>query len=296
MRKYSLDEHWLDSLDCEEKFYFLGFFAADGCNHGNYLEVKLKSDDRNILEKMAIWFNYNGPLYEYTQKIKDTDRIGHYVALSIHSSYLCNRLTELGLPPRKTFALRFPVYISDENMRHYIRGYFDGDGSITVRRTKTTLSPSAEFSGASAFLWDLNAIIYQKFGFSLNFRGIPRKGGENFQAKFGNTENTFVILDWIYANCTIFLDRKYSRYKELREYRDNHPENRAERAKRLTAQKDQIIQDRMNGMSCKNLAEKYNCSENYLFKLFNSNKVYVYKTKLNENKEDIHYAISCRNC
>lgn len=295
MRKYSLNEHWLDNLDCEEKFYFLRFFAADGCNHGNYLEVKLKSDDRKILEKMASWFEYNGPLYESVQKIEGADKIGHYVSLSIHSSYLCNRLTELGLPPRKTFSLRFPVYISNENMRHYIRGYFDGDGSITVRRTQTTLSPSAEFCGASAFLWDLNAIIYQKFGFSLNFRVVPRVGGDCFQAKFGKAENAFVILDWMYADCTIFLDRKYGRYKELREYRDKHPENKAERAKRLASQKDQIIQDRMSGMSSKNLSKKYDCSESYLFKLFNENKVYVYKTKLNENKEDIHYAISCRN-
>ena len=26
---YTINEHWLDELDCEEKWYFLGFFYAD---------------------------------------------------------------------------------------------------------------------------------------------------------------------------------------------------------------------------------------------------------------------------
>ena len=39
---YTFNEHWLDELDCPEKFYFLGFFAADGCNLKKYNNVKIK--------------------------------------------------------------------------------------------------------------------------------------------------------------------------------------------------------------------------------------------------------------
>ena len=30
MRKYSFNEHYFDNIDCQEKAYWLGFFAADG--------------------------------------------------------------------------------------------------------------------------------------------------------------------------------------------------------------------------------------------------------------------------
>lgn len=51
--KYNFNEFYLDNLDCQEKFYFLGFFFADGCNRkkGYEISIGLNQKDTEILEK-----------------------------------------------------------------------------------------------------------------------------------------------------------------------------------------------------------------------------------------------------
>ena len=53
MRKYNFNEHYFDNIDCQEKAYWLGFFAADGYNHRSKgcIEFRLHRQDREILER-----------------------------------------------------------------------------------------------------------------------------------------------------------------------------------------------------------------------------------------------------
>ena len=54
-KKYKLNEHCFDEIDTEEKAYWLGFIAADGCVYKNSnawrLQINLKSSDKHHLEK-----------------------------------------------------------------------------------------------------------------------------------------------------------------------------------------------------------------------------------------------------
>lgn len=56
--KYQANVHYLDELDCQEKFYFLGFFFADGNCHRKTgrVSIKLQQRDRSILEKFNLLF------------------------------------------------------------------------------------------------------------------------------------------------------------------------------------------------------------------------------------------------
>ena len=38
----------------------------------------------------------------------------------------------------KSLILKYPNYLKPEFHSHFIRGYFDGDGSITINRNKNT--------------------------------------------------------------------------------------------------------------------------------------------------------------
>jgi hypothetical protein len=53
--------------------------------------------------------------------------------LSVASPQLTARLAKHGIFPNKTFTLEWPDHLDPELLRHFLRGYFDGDGSWHVR-------------------------------------------------------------------------------------------------------------------------------------------------------------------
>lgn len=109
--------------------YVLGFFAADGnmCIHkngGNYIEFT--SCDKEILVKIKKILNAS-------QKISTRIRKTKSYRIQIGSKEIYNDLLKVGMEPTKSFTLKFPK-IPSEYFRDFVRGYFDGDGCISVGR------------------------------------------------------------------------------------------------------------------------------------------------------------------
>ena len=63
-RKYTLNQHYFDKIDSEEKAYFLGFLYADGCNcqHVGLTSMSLQECDKLILERFAKAIGSNRPI------------------------------------------------------------------------------------------------------------------------------------------------------------------------------------------------------------------------------------------
>jgi len=153
---FHFNEHWLDELDCPEKFYFLGFFAADGYNRKdqNIVVIKLQEQDSELLEKFNNLLESDRPLYYGLQKASLNRKEENYCELKFTSKYFCNKLDELGLPQAKTYILKFPDYIPEEYMRDYIRRVFDGDGNISVSYTnKKSPKGTTSIVGSGDFVY-----------------------------------------------------------------------------------------------------------------------------------------------
>lgn len=120
-RKYKLDENFLDKWT-RESAYFLGWVFSDG-----YIEfssrrgiIRIAIKDLSILEKLQSFLSSNAPI---SREKPNKHR------LSICSKYLCKRCLEIGLPRRLKDYSNFPK-IPMEFLSHFIRGVFDGDGTI----------------------------------------------------------------------------------------------------------------------------------------------------------------------
>lgn len=104
---------------------------ADGyirTNKRNSLVIKLKKSDSNHLKKFKNDIEYLGDV-----KIKN-----NYCILTISSSKIINDLKEnFDITTKKSLTCFVSEKIPIKLMRHYIRGYFDGDGSITKTTTET---------------------------------------------------------------------------------------------------------------------------------------------------------------
>jgi hypothetical protein len=127
--RYAFDDHFFDLIDTEEKAYWLGFIAADGCVPGgkrpNRLMVKLKESDSGHLEKLKSALGASHPLLFSARR----GVAGPTAALTVASPHLVQSLRVLAITPRKSMTL-VPWDGPRELMRHYWRGLFDGDGSI----------------------------------------------------------------------------------------------------------------------------------------------------------------------
>lgn len=122
-KKYSINEDFFN-VQSHDMYYILGFIYADGCIRlKDYrLEFHLKKTDRNLLSRILSEMRSNHRIY-------DTDKSAKVVIANKNIYY---SLLKYGLHDRKSLDLDFP-YIPKEYMSDFIRGFFDGDGSVAKK-------------------------------------------------------------------------------------------------------------------------------------------------------------------
>ena len=210
MRKYNFNEHYFDVIDCQEKAYWLGFFAADGYNHASKgcIEFRLHKQDEEILEKFKSCIGANNPIGLYKQT---------YCNLTIYSQYLCDKLSEYGLSQAKTYTLQIPE-LDDVLMRHFIRGYFDGDGCFSVIKRNDRKNPNSKtyqfnITGMENPLRKIQEHLIKNVGVTDN--GLKhRKSTIAVTIHYSGRNVCKRILDYLYQDATIYLQRKYNKYVE----------------------------------------------------------------------------------
>lgn len=205
---YSVDHHFFSRIDTEEKAYTLGFFTADGSNHSKNNTISIDICDLDVLEQIKIAMQYNGSISIHEPPKKFLHRQKHY-RLTIGSQQLSKDLFNKGCPPKKTFLTRCPTEeeVSTKLIRHYTRGLFDGDGSVF----KTTNGWHICIAGTTALLDPLRHKVHCQCGVMLGL--YPH--GKIYVAKIGGNNQVRQFLDWLYADATIYMERKHARYREL---------------------------------------------------------------------------------
>jgi len=132
-----LNECFFDKITTERQAYWLGFLAADGCVRNKpgkrLLSVILANKDRCHLELFRdhIESEHNIYYYERDHEVNGYDYHSEVVQLDLVSSRLVEGLIKHGVVPNKTENLQ-PPKLLPRLIRHWIRGYFDGDGSVSV--------------------------------------------------------------------------------------------------------------------------------------------------------------------
>lgn len=200
------NENIFDEVNTEEKAYWLGFIFADGyissssCKYKNVFEMSLCLTDIAHLHK----FN------KFMGHIKNNVKSDNYrCRWNIMNSHLWEVLNNYGCVPNKSLILKFPhnVFKNPDLVRHFIRGYFDGDGCISYYKNKHIISPRISIIGTKNFL---NEII-EMSNISAKFKHDKRHSEKTFSLEY-TKENSIKMLNWLYSDCTIYLDRKYKRY------------------------------------------------------------------------------------
>jgi len=215
-RHASINERFFDSWN-EESAYVLGYIYADGCiivtrsinDYVKYFVLDIYSKDYDLINSVC-----SSMKCTYKLRNRQFNRCGKtYVGFSVSISnlYLCKRLISLGVVERKSLIVEFPTFIPDEFMPDFIRGYFDGDGSVSVYPLKYAIESSFT-TGSRKFADGLLKFLCCIVGVKPRFRDF---GDNKFELVYSNTGSR-ALFGYMYkcSGDILFLKRKYARFVE----------------------------------------------------------------------------------
>ncbi len=213
------NENYFNDIDTEHKAYWLGLLYADGYVGNYYLELCLKDDDLQHIKKFLVDINgENVNIKPKTVKLHDKEFKNNRIILC--SPTLAHQLTNKGCMQNKSASIRFPdINILNEQLQnHFIRGFFDGDGSIGFYNN------AAGFSMVSNvfFLLGVQNVLISQSGLN-KVKLIKNKSrSDTYQTlRYGGNHNTYKFFKYLYKDATIFLDRKYDIFQQFLDFYQN---------------------------------------------------------------------------
>lgn len=200
----NINEDFFNEIDNEEKAYILGFILADGYINEpkGFIRIKVSNKDIDILKKMSKVFRLDDNDIK-SEIHSETLNINSYITLNRKS--IINRLKSYNIFQGKS-GKEVPFYnILDNLKRHYIRGIFDGDGHVSSD------FQILGFCGSHEVLTFIKNEINNNVSLRFNKNTQPKiyKEGNIYKLKYYGI-NIRNILEWMYKDSTIYLDRKYN--------------------------------------------------------------------------------------
>ena len=198
-RNLVLNEEYFKKIDTEHKAYWLGYLMADGSMNKECtkLTLNLSKNDECMLEILKKDLNSSSTIKYSTNNGFD------YARLMIGSQKMCKDLIYHGIVPKKSGKEILPDTIPKKLIRHFIRGFIDGDGSIG-RHHFSMICNSEKFAIQirDKFLEaipELKSYLYKE----------NRKYTDYWSLHFSmNLKVARKIYDYLYKNATVFLKRK----------------------------------------------------------------------------------------
>lgn len=210
-RVHTCDHGFFDVIDTEQKAYWLGFMAADGnvVTGRPIIKLALAAKDRDHVVRFAAALKSTHALTDY---VTNTGHPG--TKFSVASRELAAGLARHGVFPSKTFTLRWPDYLESEFLRHYLRGYFDGDGSWHVRLPEG-LAPVLrwEIIGNESFCLGAQRYLVETVGLRTTKLERPKNAPRIRRLTYSGRNQASRIYHLMYDDATVYLPRKRDRVR-----------------------------------------------------------------------------------
>lgn len=215
-RKNWFNENYFEKIDSKDKAYFLGLLYADGNIYKmrNRIQITLQNEDLYILENFKKYLNSSAKLYLDKEK---------YSKLILDSEKMTTDLIKLGCFPNKSLTLKFPTeeQVPNNLMNHFIRGVFDGDGSV-YKGKKVKIGGTVSFTSSKEFITGLVDFFNNRnIKFSDFYSRYKEK--ENSAGSTTHYENHLLhpFYDFIYSKDVddLFLKRKKEKFDTVINYK-----------------------------------------------------------------------------
>lgn len=207
-KKRKFDDNFFNTIDNEEKAYWLGFMYADGCvqekKNGQKL-ISLAVKDKEVIDKFII--SLQGEFL--TKTYKDV------YAVHLTSKIMFDALVKHGCIPRKSLVLVFPS-ITKSLVHHFIRGYFDGDGCVYITHPKNPNKTNTIYTNIGVGICGTRKFLegLSKEAPINEAKKDKRKEGNIWYASVSGSKKARAFYNYIYKDATVFLTRKKDKFEQ----------------------------------------------------------------------------------
>lgn len=231
---HQFNHNYFKTIDTEEKAYILGFLYADGYNSDKQVVITQLEQDVDILEKINKALDADNQI---KRKLQSTNN-KTVCRLCYSSIDMCTDLTNLGCFRNKSLACTFPTFLDKSLIRHFIRGYFDGDGCVWIGKrkimtVKDKTRPSGfrerivqnvkfTITGNMTFINSLQDELVQMLGFKktkLNFSKAKNANNSTCDKvctmEYSGRKQMQSFYNYMYEGASIWGNRKRLKFEEI---------------------------------------------------------------------------------
>lgn len=218
--------HYFDIIDSYAKAYIVGFIAADGAlvktKTTTTLTITIKYEDKAVLEFIKSEIGNEHKLQEIIRPSSfDSSKTIHHIRYTISNRHIVEALNKLGITSNKSLSIGNIIKnIPYEYRDAFIIGYFDGDGSVTIR--------DGEYPNDRGILCKDYSLYIQIRGTKDFLSGICNhlkidashihQNDSIPHLSFASKKDTYRFFQ-CYKNLPFYYERKYNKFLQ----RINHP-------------------------------------------------------------------------
>lgn len=219
-RLYKTNLDYFKNIDTERKAYFLGFIYADGCIYSpksnkssKVFSIKLQQQDSYILEELAKDISPDRKPISHKEICSFNNKISHMTMYRVNSDEIYNDLYNLGIRERKSKANLIWPTLNQDLYRHFVRGFLDGDGWISLRLDRNTACVGF-CSTDNSFLIKISELFDFKWCNCLKNKSIGNYL-PCYNLSTENRKNVLFLKDYLYKDSSIYLIRKFNKFNML---------------------------------------------------------------------------------
>lgn len=191
--------------------YWIGILASDGSvnKKENQIYIELKREDRELLEKLNVDIQNERPVKDY-----ETSNGYENSKLYFYSKQIKEDLKQYHIIPNKTYDLNysFPEKINKEFLFDYVRGLFDGDGSIKM--TGSTITWQVDV-GKKEIAKNI-VKLFKESQVELSISELKKKNITIYRVYGYTTEKCKKIYKLLYeTKSNLFMKRKKDKFEKL---------------------------------------------------------------------------------
>lgn len=214
--RYTLNEKYFSNVDTERKAYWLGYLYADGFvgdEYYNNIVFAQKESDGYIVKQFANDINFTGEL----RRTKSSGGFEgqHQLVINFSSKQMANDLKTLKMETCKSTTMKDLPPIKEDLVRHFVRGYLDGDGSISrsVRHVyangKKNYAHRVSMIGTKPFLEKIAELLPCKTVF------VDSHTEEMKYLYIWHNASMEPLAHYLYDNATFCSLRKYNKMLQI---------------------------------------------------------------------------------
>lgn len=209
-------------IETELQAYLLGFYAADGNinEKRKTFRIHLQKQDSELVYLYKDIISPDARTFT-VEEHKTTGRNGQEVnahesfGVDITSAKLCTDLVNLGIGYNKSYSDLHIPEIPESLVRHFIRGYFDGDGCITIWLSKEKgksdrVRGKFDICAKSASILNEFIKFFATHDIKINLNYLKRD--DMYRISTSSKKELEKIYNMLYKDSNFYLSRKFNKF------------------------------------------------------------------------------------